>query len=137
MPHIIIEHSDNLGTAADSQLLVDQVHEAVLGSPIIPLAGLRTRAATRPAYSVADGHKDNAFVAVMARLGPGRTAEEKTALVELLLTATETAVDSIAPHLVVSYSVELQEIDPEFRINRNHIRTRIQQQQDEENINGN
>ncbi len=139
MPHLIIEHSANLGSDADSQRLVDLVHRAALESPIVPLAGLRTRAAVRDRYRVADGHADNAFVAVMARLGPGRTAPEKTAFLELLLAAAEAAVTEIAPQLTVSYSVEYQEIDAEFRINRNHIRTRLQQEQqpnDQESTDG-
>ena len=129
MPHLIIEHSDNIGSAADSQRLVDSVHGAALESPIVPLAGLRTRASVRHRYQIADGHQDNAFVAILARLGPGRTAEEKTGFLELLLAAAERAVAEIAPGLTVSYSVEYQEIDAEFRINRNHIRTRLQQEQ--------
>lgn len=137
MPHLIIEHSDNLGSAAASQRLVDLVHRAALESPIVPLAGLRTRAAVRQHFQVADGHPDNAFVAVVARLGPGRTAAEKTGFLELVLDATEGAISEIAPGLIVSYSVEYQEIDAEFRINRNHIRTRLQQEStDEENTDG-
>lgn len=125
MPHVIIEHSDNLGRQSETQLLIDRVHQAALGSPIVPAAGLRTRAEVRSTYRVADGHPDNAFVAIVARLGPGRTPEEKTAFITLLLDAAETAVAELAPQLVVAYSVEFQEIDAEFRINRNHIRDRM------------
>ena len=133
MPHLIIEHSDNIGSPADSQRLVDAVHQAALGSPIVPLAGLRTRAAVRQRFQVADGPPANAFVAILARLGPGRTASEKSAFLELLLSAVEGAVTEMAPGLTVSYSVEYQEIDAEFRINRNHIRTRLQAEQSQDN----
>lgn len=127
MPHIIIEHSDNLGPPDIVQTVVDRVHQAALTSPVVGVAGLRTRAAARPQFRVADGHPENGFVAVVARLGPGRSDEEKTALLELLLDAVEAAVVDVAPDLVVSYSVEFQQIDAEFRINRNHIRARLEE----------
>jgi len=125
MPHLIIEHSDNLGTAVDPQELVDRLHRAALTSPIVPAVGLRTRAAPREAFRVADGDPDNAFVAVTARLGPGRTDEEKAAFLTLLLDEVEAVVGELAPQLTVSYSVEYQEIDAALRINRNHIRAKL------------
>ncbi|MEM7325606.1 MAG: hypothetical protein AAF531_21145 [Actinomycetota bacterium] len=128
MPHLIIEHSNNIGDATASQFLVDRVHRAAQESPIVPAAGLRTRATARSAYRVADGREDNAFVAVVARLGPGRTAAEKSTFISLVLDVVEAAVVELAPDLVVSYSVEYQEIDAEFRRNRNHIRTRMEQE---------
>lgn len=136
MPHIIIEYSDNIGAEADVEQLVGLVHAAALASPIVPLAGLRTRAVPRRHYRVADGDRRNAFVAVVARLGPGRDAEVKHRFLERLLVAVEDAVSAVAPELDVSYSVEYQEIDAEFRINRNHIRARIEQENQDEDPTG-
>ena len=126
MPHLIIEYSANLGGVVGEQL-VDEVHRAALSAETVSLAGLRTRAVAREMFRVADGDPENAFVALTARLGPGRTSAQKNDLIELILVAAEQAVSTVAPEFVVSYSVEFQEIDAEFRINRNHIRARLEE----------
>lgn len=141
MPHIIIEYSDNIdaraveegvvdGAGGGAHWLVDAVHDAAAKSPIVPVEGLRTRASPRSRYRVADGDPSYAFVSVVARLGPGRSSEEKTGFLELLLDTAERTVSAAAPGLAVAYSVEFQEIDADLRINRNHVRTRMQERSD-------
>lgn len=125
MPHLIVEYSANLEAHADMALLVDAVHAAALASGVAPLDGLRTRASVRSVYRIADGHPDNAFVAVVARLGPGRTPEEKHRLLDALMGAIEEALGAAAENAMLS--VEYQEIDPEYRVNRNHLRAVIAQ----------
>lgn len=133
MPHIIIEYSDNIDTRAagwagddevgdGAQWLVDAVHAAAMQSPIVPIEGLRTRACPRALYKVGDGDPSYAFLSVVARLGPGRSADEKSEFLKLLLESAERAVDDWAPGLAVAYSAEFQEIDAAMRINRNHVR---------------
>ncbi|MEZ5219316.1 MAG: hypothetical protein R2705_15060 [Ilumatobacteraceae bacterium] len=93
-----------------------------------PNTGSHPRRAAHPReprahFVIADGHPSNAFVAVTARVGPGRPAEDKRSFVEALLQATQRAFAN--PVLDIAYSVELQEIDPEFRINVNEIRPKL------------
>lgn len=122
MPHLVVEYSTNLERHVDMRLVIDAVHAAALATGIAPLDALRTRAAPRSIYRIADGHPDNAFVAVTARLGPGRSAEEKHRLLDALLLAVETALGpTVAANAMLS--VEYVEIDPEFRVNRNNLRT--------------
>ena len=125
MPHVIVEYSANLEAQADMAAVVDAVHAAALATGIAPLDGLRTRASVRSLYRIADGHPENAFVAVLARLGPGRTPEEKQRLIEALMGAVETALGSAAANAMLS--VEYQEIDPELRVNKNNLRAVIAQ----------
>ena len=120
MPHVIIEHSANLTDAVDIDELVDRLHAATLGTGIAPLDGLRTRAVARDHYAVADRHPDNAFVAVTARLGAGRSDADKHRLVAALMDALDEQLGSARRTAMLS--VEYQEIDPEFRLNRNHLR---------------
>ena len=72
-------------------------------------------------YRVADGHLDNAFVAIAVRLGPGRSADDKHRLLVALLDAVES---SLGPDVTatVMLSAEWHEIDPDARINRNNLR---------------
>ena len=130
MPHITIEHSANLTEHHDIQQLVDAVHGAALGHGLAPLDGLRTRAATRDRYRIADGDPDHAFVAITARIGPGRDAESKTSFLETILDAAEAQIDTAPDPLAIAWSAEIVEMDPSFRINRNHVRTRIAARRD-------
>jgi 5-carboxymethyl-2-hydroxymuconate isomerase len=127
MPHVIIEYSGNLdrrhGGPVAIEALVHAVHRAALGSGIAPLDALRTRAAPREHFAIADEHPDNGFIAVTARLGAGRADADKRALIEALMDALTEHLGDAQHDLMLS--VEYQEIDPDFRLNLNHVRTRM------------
>jgi 5-carboxymethyl-2-hydroxymuconate isomerase len=55
MPHIIAEYSANLEDRLDVQALVDALHQAAIDSKVAELVGIRTRAARRRHFRVADG----------------------------------------------------------------------------------
>lgn len=131
MPHLTIEYTANVADHHDVQRLVDVVHAAALGHGLAPLDALRTRAAPRPHYRIADGDPDHAFVAIHARIGPGRTVEERTSFITAVLDAAERALAEDASPLAVAWSIELTEIDPELRINRNHVRERMHPHEDD------
>jgi 5-carboxymethyl-2-hydroxymuconate isomerase len=123
MPHLILEHSANVGEVADIAGLVAALHQAALATGVAPIDALRTRAARRDVYAVGDRHPDNGFIAVTARLGAGRTDGEKHRLVEALITALSDELGDAQNNLMLS--VEYQEIDPTFRVNKNNLRTVI------------
>lgn len=124
MPHLIIEFSANActttGGPVDIDGLVDALHDAALDTGVAPLDGLRTRAVGRNHYAIADRDPDNAFIAVTARLGAGRSEADRRRLVESLMDALERFLGDAAQTMMLS--VEYQEIDPDMRINRNHVR---------------
>lgn len=125
MPHIIIEHSTNLADLTDMDALVAEVHRAALDDGLPALDALRTRAAPRDHYRIADGDPAYGFVYVTARIGPGREPEA----VQRFLTRIVDTVDEVLAPLQsdhpVAISAEVQLIDPTMRINRNHIRTHL------------
>jgi 5-carboxymethyl-2-hydroxymuconate isomerase len=57
---------------------------------------------------------------VLARLGPGRTPDDKRRLLDALMDAVEVALGPAAANVMLS--AECSEIDPELRINRNNLR---------------
>lgn len=135
MPHITIEYSANVADHHDVQHLIDAVHHAALDHGLASVDALRTRAAPRVRYRVADGHPDNAFIAIAVRIGPGRSADDKQSFLAAVLDAAEASladdaaagpVGPPANPLAIAWSIELTEIDPEFRINRNHVRPALQ-----------
>jgi 5-carboxymethyl-2-hydroxymuconate isomerase len=125
VPHIIVEYSANIAQSVTVSALLQAVHAAALATGLAPLDALRTRGEERADYVIADGHPDNAFVAIVARLGPGRTPEEKHGLVNALVAAANNAIGDEIKNVMLS--VEYQEIDATFRVNQNELRKTMQQ----------
>jgi 5-carboxymethyl-2-hydroxymuconate isomerase len=132
MPHITIEYSANVADHHDIQALVNTVHGAALDHGLPPLDGLRTRAVARTHYRIADGDSGHAFIAIHARIGPGRAAEEKRTFITAMLDAAEAEVGTEHGPLAIAWSVEVTELDADFRINRNHVRTSMQHKHPED-----
>lgn len=125
MPHTIIEYSANVATHHDVDALVRAIHDSAMTMELAHVGGYRTRAAVRDHFRVADGDPRFAFIALTVRLGPGRTAELKKEIIDTLLDAGERQLATESSPLVVAWSLEIQEIDAEFRVNRNHVTTHI------------
>jgi 5-carboxymethyl-2-hydroxymuconate isomerase len=123
MPHLIVEYSDNLEQTADMPAVIAAVHQAALDTGLAALDALRTRAEPRALFRIADGHPDNAFLGVIARMAPGRTPEDKQRLLDALVAAVENSLGDAAANTMLS--VEYQEIDIRFRVNKNNIRDAV------------
>jgi 5-carboxymethyl-2-hydroxymuconate isomerase len=122
MPHQIIEYSANLASRIDVQELVDGLHQVAMDTDGLPVGGLRTRAARRDQYQVADRHPDNAFVHVILKLGYGRTTEVKKAFGEKLFAALCELLEPVSSTSPIAISFEIQEIDAELTWKKNNLR---------------
>ena len=127
MPHIIIEYSANLDELTDIDALVAAVHQAALDDGLPALGALRTRAAPRHQYRIADGDPAYGFVSVTARIGPGRAPEAVERFLTRLMDTVDQALAPLLPDHPVALSAEVQMIDPALRINRNHVRAHLAQ----------
>ena len=121
MPHITIEYSANVADHHEIDDLVAAVHQAALAHGLPDVTALRTRATARRHYRVMSGDPRFGFVAIQCRIGPGRDQHVKQTFIEQVLDAAEAALFDTP--LAIAWSIELTEIDPVFRINRNHVRT--------------
>jgi 5-carboxymethyl-2-hydroxymuconate isomerase len=119
MPHITIEYSANVADLTDIQALVDAVHARAIASGIAPAAWMRTRATCVEHYAIGDAKPENTFVAVVARLAPGRSTAEKKRLVTELFDAVDTHFSDDDRSMIIS--VECQEIDAELRMSKNDL----------------
>jgi len=126
MPHLIIEYSANVADLVDVGDLVNELHAAALATGIAPLDALRTRAMARDHYAIADRHPSNKFIAVTARLGAGRSDDEKNTLVDALMSALDEFLGE--EQATIMLSVEYQEIDPARRVNKNNLRANLTDQ---------
>ncbi len=119
MPHIIIEYSSNLDRVIGA--VVDAVHDATVTEAIAAPAGVRTRAAARHHYRIADGDTAYGFLALIARFGPGREKSQLQRYLQRITDVVETELAPLADTHRIAISTELQFIDPDYRINRNQI----------------
>jgi len=119
MPHITVEYSANLREIVDITQLLRAVHAGVLETGVVSPSALRTRAVARDEYVIADDQPENMFVAVVARLAP-RPHGERQALLSAIVDAIDGYVGEEGQRLMIS--VEVQQIDPEMRVNKNYLR---------------
>lgn len=120
MPHQIIEYSANLDDRFDIQALLDHMHQAALDTDIFPMGGLRTRAARRDHYRIADGHPDNGFVNVWLRVGP-RPAEVRKQASEVLFAALTEFLGPVYESSPLAISFEIQQLEPD-RLKQGNLR---------------
>ena len=129
MPHQIIEYSENLESLLDIQGLVQALHQCAAQIDALPLKGLRTRAHPVACYEIADGHPDNAFVAVYLRIGQGRTEALRSEMGELLAQCLVDYTAALFQHHPLALSYEVQEIDPVTRWNFNNLEQYLAERQ--------
>lgn len=122
MPHIVVDYSANLEADIAPMRLVEAVHAAALAQPIFESVGVRTRAARREHFMVADGDPRHAFIAVTARIGPGRTVEARKAASEAIMAALYAAVEPIYRARGLVLSVEVTELDAAGMTRKNGLR---------------
>ncbi len=124
MPHVTIEYSANLEAELEPMALVRAVHAAVISQPLFEAIGARTRAARREHFLVADGDPSHAFIAVTARIGPGRSLAERKAASEAIMQALLETVKPIYETRGLLISVEVAELDGGAMTRRNSLRER-------------
>lgn len=126
MPHVIVEYSANIEAEVTPQSLLEDFHQAAIRTGVAEPVGVRTRLERRDVYRVGNDGRDNAFVHVVARVRAGRTAEQKKMMLEALMAQAEKTLAPAFAARGVALTVELHEIDPEYRLMRNGLRERSQ-----------
>jgi 5-carboxymethyl-2-hydroxymuconate isomerase len=121
LPHIVIEYSANLDNRIELQALVRKAHEAALASGVFEIGGLRTRCARRDAYRIADGHPDNAFVAVNVRIGHGRDEATRHRAGKMIFEAVCAHLQPIFATTPIGITLDVAEIDPAATFKQNNM----------------
>jgi 5-carboxymethyl-2-hydroxymuconate isomerase len=86
MPHIIIEHSEDLPVLP--QVLVEKAHNATFQSGLFDLETIKTRAIAYQQYQLGEGKEG--FIHIAAHIMAGRSIEQKQMLSESLLECLKT-----------------------------------------------
>lgn len=126
MPHLIIEYSANIEAEVAPERLLEEFHRTAIELGIAEPVGIRTRLEPREHFLVGDDGKDNAFVHIVARLRAGRSAEQKKALLEALMAQANRTLAPSFEARGVALTIEVHDIDPEFRVMRNSLRERTE-----------
>lgn len=125
MPHVIVEYSANLESDVSPREIVERIHAAVISTGVFPLGGVRTRAERREVYAIADRDPDNAFVAILIRVGRGRDEETRKRVSQTVLAALSELTAEAFRKRGLSLSVEIQEIDEAGATRKNNLHERV------------
>jgi 5-carboxymethyl-2-hydroxymuconate isomerase len=121
MPHLILEYSANLDADVDVPAMVAVVHDAALETGVFPQGGIRTRAARRDIYRIADGHADNSFVHLHARIGAGRSVEARKAAGKHVFDALAAYLAPVMAARPLAISFEMSEINADTSFKKNNL----------------
>lgn len=121
MPHLILEYSANLEAALDIARLVGAIHAAALETGVFPIGGLRTRAARRDLYAIADEHPDNGFIHVQARIGAGRSEEVRERAAQHIFERLKAETAAAFASRPLGLTLEIVEIDPVGSLKHNNL----------------
>ncbi|MEO1688317.1 MAG: 5-carboxymethyl-2-hydroxymuconate isomerase [Pseudomonadota bacterium] len=113
MPHLSFEYSANLEPAADLPGLCAALRDAMVGTGLFPLGGIRIRGFRADHWLIADGAgADDAFLHMTASIGAGRSAQDRAAAREAIYAAAETWLRPRLAGRPFALSLDLQEIAP-------------------------
>jgi 5-carboxymethyl-2-hydroxymuconate isomerase len=120
-----MEYSANLEAKADIAELCHAAKAAMIDTSLFELGAVRVRALRCDHYAIADETPENAFLAVVVRVGAGRTLEEKQRAGEALHSALSKMLTPLfaTPHFALS--VDLVENDPALSWKKNAIHARL------------
>ena len=121
MPHLILEYSANLDTDFDIRDLAKALHDTALSTGVFPIGGCRTRIARRDIYIVGDGHPENRFIHLQARIGSGRSPEVRQQVAETIFATLKTFVAHVFAAKPLGLTFEIVEIDPVGALKHNNL----------------
>ena len=127
MPHLIVEYSANLEPELDVPALVRAVHETALATGVFPIGGVRTRAARRDHYRIADGHPDNRFVHLDIKIAAGRPLDVRKRAGDAMFKAVTDALAGLFAKYPLGISMEIMEINPDTSWKQNNLHQIVEQ----------
>jgi 5-carboxymethyl-2-hydroxymuconate isomerase len=121
MPHLIIDYSANLDADLVMAKLASALHAAALETGVFPIGGCRTRLARREVYVIGDGHSDNRYVHVQARIGSGRSPEVRQKAADHIFARLKMEMEDIYARFPLGLTFEIVEIDPIGSLKHNNL----------------
>jgi len=114
MAHLSFEYSANLDHDLDFQLFCDHLRDAMTGSGVFPLGGIRVRGTRVDVATIASGEDDLAFIDMTLRMGMGRDEDVRMAVTETIYAAAEAWLKPQVTDRPFALSLEVLEIESRF-----------------------
>ncbi|MEX9781485.1 5-carboxymethyl-2-hydroxymuconate Delta-isomerase [Providencia manganoxydans] len=121
MPHFIAECTDNIREQAKLPELFSKVNNALAGTGIFPLGGIRSRSIWLDTWQMADGKHDYAFVHMTLKIGAGRSLEDRQKTGELLFALIKEHFAQLMNDRYLALSFTMEELDPVLNYKQNNI----------------
>ena len=121
MPHFTIEYSANLEETVAMSEVCETVRRAAVETGIFPVGGIRVRAIACKHYAIADGRNDQAFLAMLLRLGEVRDLAARKKAGEHIFRALSAYLDPVFASSKFALSFDMQINDKETSFKRNNI----------------
>ena len=123
MAHLSFEYSANLEADMDLQKLCWHLRDAMTGSGVFPLGGIRVRGTRVDVSTVASGEDELAFIDMTLRMGMGRDEDVRVAVTETIYATAEAWLGPRVGERPFALSLEVMEIESRFsekRLNTIH-----------------
>ena len=114
MAHLSFEYSTNLDHDLDLQPFCDHLRDAMTGSGVFPLGGIRVRGTRVDVATIASGEEDLAFIDMTLRMGMGRDEDIRMAVTETIYAAAEAWLKPRIGQRPFALSLEVMEIESRF-----------------------
>ena len=117
MPHLTIEYSANIEAAVDMAAFCRAMRDAMVGTGVFPLRGIRVRAFPCHAYVIADGDASLGYLNMICRVGEGRDEATRLAAAEQMYEAAEKHLKPLIS-FPFALSLDLDELHPVTSLKR-------------------
>jgi 5-carboxymethyl-2-hydroxymuconate isomerase len=114
MAHLSFEYSANLEPDLDLRDLCADLRDAMTGSGVFPLGGIRVRGTRVDVSAVASGEDELAFIDMTLRMGMGRDEDIRVMVTETIYAAAETWLKPRVGERPFALSLEVTEINSRF-----------------------
>ena len=114
MAHLSFEYSANLEPDLDLRDLCRHLRDAMMGSGVFPLGGIRVRGTRVNVSAVASGEDELAFIDMTLRMGMGRDEDVRVAVTETIYAAAEAWLKPRVGERPFALSLEVTEINSRF-----------------------
>ncbi|MBM3642847.1 MAG: 5-carboxymethyl-2-hydroxymuconate Delta-isomerase [Alphaproteobacteria bacterium] len=125
MPHLYVEYSANIESEIDPPRLFDALFDAAVATGVFEPGGIRVRGLRIDRYRVADGHPDNGFVHLIAKIGHGRDEATKKRMGEALFAALTAYLQPLYDRRPLGISFEVHELHPVLNFKKNNLHDHV------------
>ena len=114
MAHLSFEYSANLDADLDMQAFCDHLRDAMAGSGVFPLGGIRVRGTRVDVSTVASGADEIGFIDMTLRMGMGREEDVRVAVTDAIYAVAEAWLKPQIAARPFALSLEVMEIESRF-----------------------